>query len=93
MFGKPAPACRLLLPARRPGNGWQRSSSAPAAPAAPAGSLHLTKPEELQGLLAAHPPQHWQRTALIFHCEFSTERGPRAAKFVRNRVRSPAAAE
>lgn len=50
--------------------------------------MHLTTPEEVASFLAAPRPcpHYWQRTALIFHCEFSTERGPRAAKHVRNKV-------
>ncbi|KAL4420108.1 hypothetical protein ABPG77_000589 [Micractinium sp. CCAP 211/92] len=53
------------------------------------GAVHLTTPEELASFLATPRPcpDYWQRTALIFHCEFSTERGPRAAKHVRNRDR------
>lgn len=52
----------------------------------PAGAVHLTTPEGVQAFLASWPEEHWARTALVFHCEFSTERGPRAAKFVRNKV-------
>ncbi|KAL4444376.1 hypothetical protein ABPG75_012113 [Micractinium tetrahymenae] len=53
------------------------------------GAVHLTTPEELASFLAVPRPcvDYWQRTALVFHCEFSTERGPRAAKYVRNKDR------
>ncbi|EFN57871.1 hypothetical protein CHLNCDRAFT_141868 [Chlorella variabilis] len=58
------------------------------------GALHLTTPEEVSAFLAqpracssAGADDCWQRTAVIFHCEFSTERGPRAAKWVRNQDR------
>ncbi|KAL4858661.1 M-phase inducer phosphatase 2 [Chlorella vulgaris] len=65
------------------------------------GAVQLTTPEAIQGFLAqAHGVKAgcapaaagsgdlWQRTAIIFHCEFSTERGPRAAKWVRNQDRA-----
>ncbi|XP_073533136.1 M-phase inducer phosphatase 1 isoform X2 [Phyllobates terribilis] len=53
------------------------------------GAINLYMEQEVEDLLLKTPilPQGSKRVIIIFHCEFSSERGPRMCKFVREKDR------
>ncbi|KAJ3613595.1 hypothetical protein NHX12_019841 [Muraenolepis orangiensis] len=55
------------------------------------GALNLHQEEQVEGLLLGDPvcpPWSERRVVVVFHCEFSSERGPRMCRFLRERDRS-----
>ncbi|KAM4029065.1 M-phase inducer phosphatase 1 [Anomaloglossus baeobatrachus] len=53
------------------------------------GAINLYMEQEVDDFLLRNPilPQGSKRVIIIFHCEFSSERGPRMCKFVREKDR------
>uniref|UniRef100_A0A6I8PDL4 M-phase inducer phosphatase n=1 Tax=Ornithorhynchus anatinus TaxID=9258 RepID=A0A6I8PDL4_ORNAN len=53
------------------------------------GAVNLHMEEEVESFLLKKPilPAHGKRVIVVFHCEFSSERGPRMCRFVRKRDR------
>ncbi|XP_020856670.1 M-phase inducer phosphatase 2 isoform X2 [Phascolarctos cinereus] len=54
------------------------------------GAVNLPLEQDAEGFLLVNPilPSEDKRIILIFHCEFSSERGPRMCRFIRERDRA-----
>nr|XP_023475591.1 M-phase inducer phosphatase 1 isoform X4 [Equus caballus] len=79
-----------------PGNTKRRKSMAGASPGEAAspekpqeGAVNLHMEEDVEDFLLKKPivPTDGKRVIVVFHCEFSSERGPRMCRYVRERDR------